>query len=1340
MKGFDDIQKMLNDFYSSLDTLKAGYEKEEEEKAQKEEVQEIDEKAQAEALLQEEQKRKENLEKLRLEDQRRSLENEERLKAERKALDEPPIFFSAGPIDFDDYSFDDFDDKPSDQLVKEQNGPYDFSDFDDFDDIDNSSITDMPDDLGGDSSDKVSEPVSDKVDKDTPDQDKSGNDDKDDKSDKVDEDEPKEKKPKSIFDILKNRKPEEMDEEINKKVDPLYHSDDSTSAVSENDELLKKWQREIDQWKKNIIDEGGFVDDGKLVQKVTCHDIPDDWKNRYVDDERANIHIEDLSTALLHCLNILGVVDIEYIATITKLSYGDVINGLKGAIYQNPMKWGECFFRGWELSDDYLSGNIIHKWRVAMEENDKYHGYFKDNVDALERLIPASLRTKDIYVTLGSPWIPPDIIDEFIYYLVGEPVARHESITTKYDEHSGLWEIPYKSRFKRGKHSVKASSLYGTADMDMLHIIENTLNMKTLVVYQKVNNAFSKKGEVFVPDQSKTLLVLEKQRMLIEKFQSWIWDDEERKERLQILYETRFGAHRKREFDGSFLTFPQMNPNVTLFPFQRNAVARIILTPNTLLAHDVGSGKTYVMIASGMEMRRIGISKKNMYVLPNNLIGQWKTIFMEMYPSANILVVEPKDFVPTKRNATMAKIKSIDYDAILMAYSCFDMIPLSLEYYEKEYERVLQKIKQSRATFESKASVDRKHKSLLASLEKLKKELEENEMKITFDQLGINTLFVDEAHNYKNVPIDTKITRILGISKNGSRKCSDMLDKVKCVQKQNGGRGVVFATGTPITNSITDAYVMQSYLQSGELALLGLTSFDSWVGMFAEKSTDFEVDVDTTNFRMATRFAKFHNLPELTSILASIADFHAVDKTGGMPDFNGYTDSVISPTPAFKDYLKEISSRADDVRSRRVPPDVDNMLKITNHGRLAALDLRLVDNTARFTLQSKVARCAECIIDTYNSSSKTKSAQLVFCDISTPKIGFNMYDELARLLVFAGVPREEIAFVHDGTTDKKRDALFQDVRDGKIRVLIGSTAKLGMGVNVQERLIAIHHLDVPWRPADMVQREGRILRQGNTSEKIYIFRYVTDGSFDAYSWQLLESKARFIAQLLGGSMKMRSGSDVDSAVLNYAEVKALAIGNPLIKDRVIASNELEKFYILQREALLERDKMNVELSELPKKIDRQKSLIETCERDILFYSNNKREYSPEDKEKIRSDIANSLRANVLNPEETEVLTYQGFQIFVPSFMRKEQPCVYIRNNGKYIVDMGSESSILKRIDEFLDNFSEVLASYKASLNAYYVRQSELSSALANKIGYQDKIEELQEKLKEIDERLGVKHE
>ena len=359
-----------------------------------------------------------------------------------------------------------------------------------------------------------------------------------------------------------------------------------------------------------------------------------------------------------------------------------------------------------------------------------------------------------------------------------------------------------------------------------------------------------------------------------------------------------------------------------------------------------------------------------------------------------------------------------------------------------------------------------------------------------------------------------------------------LLHKKAVLERKNGGRGVVFATGTPITNSVTDAYVMQSYLQSGELALLGLSSFDSWVGMFAEKSTDFEVDVDTTNFRMATRFAKFHNLPELTSILASIADFHAVDKTGGLPDFNGYTDSVVSPTPAFKDYLKEISSRADDVRSRRVPPDVDNMLKITNHGRLAALDLRLVDNTARFTYQSKVARCAERIIDTYGASNATKSAQLVFCDTSTPKPGFNMYDELKRLLVFSGIPAEEIAFVHDGTTDKKRDALFQDVRDGKVRVLIGSTAKLGMGVNVQERLIAIHHLDVPWRPADMVQREGRILRQGNTSQKIYIFRYVTDGSFDAYSWQLLESKARFIAQLLGGSMKMHSGTDVGAAGLN----------------------------------------------------------------------------------------------------------------------------------------------------------------------------------------------------------------
>lgn len=1324
--GLDDIQKMLNDFYSSLDSLKG----------------ESGREMSKNEIKKEEQSRKRTLAMLLQEDKRLGLKDEENLKWEKELLqktEKEPIFFSSGPIDLD---FDDFEDK---------NDPFSFDDFDDKDLADENTDKKRLSPEGAEVN-PDGEKATSKGEGIKPEGEKSNSEDKgkvlnpNGKGKVLSSDSERsnskgeERRAKSIFDILKGRTPEQMDEEINKKVFPSLDDEFGTDGSSENDELLKKWQEEINSWKKEILDEGGFVDDEKMVKKVTCHDIPPDWKNRYDGDERADIHVDDLPTALLHCLNTLGSVDIEYISSITSLSYSDVIKGLKGAIYQNPSKWGECFFRGWEMSDEYLSGNIVRKWRIALEENEKYHGYFEDNVLALERLIPPALRTKDIYVTLGSPWIPPDIIDEFIYYLIGEPVAKHDSITTKYDEHSGLWEIPYKTRFKRGKHSVKVSSLYGTPDMDMLHIIENTLNMKTLVVYQKVSSAISKKGEAFVPDQSKTLMVLEKQRAIIEKFQNWIWQNDERRERLQILYETRFGAHRKREFDGSFLTFPNMNPSISLYPFQRNAVARIILTPNTLLAHDVGSGKTYVMIAAGMELRRIGISKKNMYVLPNNLVGQWTSIFKELYPNANLLVIEPKDFTAPKRNAVLAKIKSLDYDAILMAYSCFDMIPLSLEYYEREYERVIQKLRQARADFESKSSIDRKQKSLLASLEKQKQELKDSALNITFDQLGINTLFVDEAHNYKNVPIETKITRILGISKNGSKKCTEMMDKVKCVQKQNGGRGVVFATGTPITNSITDAYVMQSYLQNGELAMLGLTSFDSWVGMFAEKSTDFEVDVDTTGFRMATRFASFHNLPELTSILASIADFHAVDKTGGLPDFNGYTDNVINPTPVFKDYLKELSSRADSVRKRQVARDVDNMLKITNHGRLAALDLRLVDPSAHFTLQSKVARCAECIIDTYNASSKTKSAQLVFCDSSTPKAGFNMYDELARLLVFAGIPREEIAFVHEGTTDKKRDALFQDVRDGKVRVLIGSTAKLGMGVNVQERLVAIHHLDVPWRPADMIQREGRILRQGNTSDKVYIYRYVTDGSFDAYSWQLLESKARFIAQLLGGSLEKRSGSDVDSTVLNYAEVKALAIGNPLIKDRVIASNELEKFYILQKEALLERDRMNVELSELPKRIERQKQLIDNCVMDIKFLENNKKQYTSEELEVIKTALGNALKTHILSPDERDVLEYHGFKVAIPSFMQVERPYVYIKNNGKYLVSMGSEISIIKRLDTFFEEIDQVLTRYKEALNSYYVRQSELNSALKRKLGYQDKIEELQAKLKKIDEELGVKHE
>ena len=1131
---------------------------------------------------------------------------------------------------------------------------------------------------------------------------------------------------------------EEAQNEIKKLNNNLKKKEQEEKEALLKAQRAEADKRELEARAKRQAELDLLEAEDKHIEDVTCHELPMDWENPFDEDERASTHVDSVSDGYLLSLNTLARVDIEFIASVTGKSYAQVISELGDTIYQNPATWDECFYRGWESRDEYLSGNVLIKYKEALSANDKYKGYFQKNVDALSALLPEALKVKDIYITLGSPWVPPDIIDDFIYYLVGERKPNYQTHATKYDEKRGLWEIPFKTRFRRGRHAVKNRSVYGTADMDMIYIIENTLNMKTLAIYEKVPSGINKSGSAMVVDQQKTVLVLEKQKKLIDKFREWVWQDQDRKERLTIIYENRYGSFRKREFDGSYLTMPNLNPQINLYQYQKDAISRILLTPNTLLAHDVGSGKTYIMVAAGMELRRMGISKKNLYVVPNNLTGQWKQVFSDMYPQAKVLVVEPKDFTGARKNSTLYKMKNGDFDGIIIAYSCFDAIPMSYEYYESYYEDLIADVSAARAGFESQASVDRKKKTAQAALKKIKEQLAKGGFAISFDDLGINTLFVDEAHNYKNVPIDTKITKVLGISSEGSKKCALMMDKVKSVQKSNGGRGVVFATGTPITNSITDAYIMQSYLQGGQLAMLGLSSFDAWVGMFAERSTDFEISVDTNSYRLATRFSRFHNLPELTAILSSVADFHQVDKNDGLPDFNGYTDGLIGATSQFTEYLKDISSRAECVRKRLVSMHEDNMLKITTDGRKAALDLRLVDPLATFEYESKVARCAENVYDLYVKTAHDNCAQLIFCDSSTPKPGFNVYDEMTRLLTAFGIPQSEIAYVHDATTDKKRQALFKDVRAGKIRVLIGSTFKLGMGVNVQERLVAVHHLDVPWRPADMIQREGRILRQGNTCPRVMIFRYITERSFDAYSWQLLESKARFICQLLSGSLQKRASSDIDSTVLNYAEVKALAIGNPLIKQRVEMANELEKLYILQREALAERENMSIELSSIPAKIERQRELISMCGKDLIRYQESKQVYDKDQQAELASHIYNAIMANVLSPEEADIFEYQGFVLSVPPYTAEDKLYINIKGEHKYLLELGAEAGIIKRIDFFLDNLSRQLNKYKEALNAYFVRQSELNHALKQKAGYTDKIESLQSRIEEIDKSLGVK--
>lgn len=1094
------------------------------------------------------------------------------------------------------------------------------------------------------------------------------------------------------------------------------------------------WQEFIQKIESEIQDE----EKRKHIENITSMELPPDWINIFSSDERAaGISAKTPAEGLFLSLNNLGYVDIEYISQITGADYKTVICALKGSIYQNPYSWNECFYKGWETADEYLSGRVVDKLKKAKEANEEYNGYFSDNVEALKRVIPNTVAVDDIYVALGSPWVPADIIDDFIASTFRDRRYLHnEKYNIRYDEKTGTWKIPQKVRFAG---TFLAEETFGTKRMNALQIIEKTLNMKTVFVTDEAQSTTNKSGKKRVCNKEETLLAQEKQKKITEAFKTWVWQDEVRKERLLRIYNERYCSSIIRRYDGSFLDFPDMNPEENLREYQKNAIARIIFSPNTLLAHDVGAGKTYVMICAGMKMRSMGISKKNMYVVPNTITGQWKEMFLKLYPKANILCVEPNGFTKEKRQAVLEDIKDNDYDAVIMAYSSFELIPMSKNNYRERLKlQIAEIIEKSKKNYRLTTSQSKKINALESALKELDAANGTECKKVFFDDLGINTLFVDEAHNFKNVPVETKITNVLGVSTVGSSKCQDMMDKVKTIQKANGGRGIVFATGTPISNSLTDIFVMQKYLQSEELAMLGLESFDSWVGMFAERNSEFEIDVDVNNFRMATRFTKFHNMPELSTLLSSVSDFYSVDKTNGIPEKDGYKDIIISKTPEFAKYLAEISARADEVRNKNVSLKDDNMLKITTDGRKAALDLRLVDNSAVLDYQCKAMRCAEAVFDIYLKTADKELTQLIFCDTSTPKQSFNLYDELKRLLVSMGMAPEKIAYIHDAVSEKKREELFEKVRQGVIRVLIGSTFKLGLGVNVQDKLFALHHLDVPWRPSDMIQREGRILRNGNQNEKIDIYRYIAEGSFDSYSWQLLEAKQRMINAILSGCMTERMCEEIADVVLDYAEVKAISIGNPLLKIRVETANELTRNIVLQRKLIEARQAMEIELAEIPHKIKHQQLLIENCEQDIAFYSKNKTLHDKFTRKELRQLVHNAIVKGELATEEYTACSYQGFDVVIPANMLKTKPFVYLQKNGRYQVEMGlSEKGTLIRLDNFLGDMEEYCNRLKEGLEKLQNRENDIIHELSKSDDYADIIERLKSELKNIDKKLGV---
>lgn len=1089
-------------------------------------------------------------------------------------------------------------------------------------------------------------------------------------------------------------------------------------------------------------------EDFMIIEELQSFDVEInqevDFSNIFAsNNSHKNIKAESISDGLVLSLSNRGKVDIPYICEICQKDKCEVLQELKGSIFQNPNTWKEQIDQGWETKEEYLSGNLRKKLVEAERADRNYPGVFSDNIEILQSTlrrhpgIPAS----DIFVTLGSPWLPTDVVEDFIKYLLHAYPVR-----VSHDLNTGSWSVDATT------YNALNTITYGTNRMTASHIIESTLNQSNITItdaYYVFGNKVKR-----VKNEKETLLVLEKQKKILEKFHQWVFSDDSRRRRLESIYNTLYCTNFARIYDGSFLKFPDLSKDVTLFDYQKDAVARIIFSPNTLLAHDVGSGKTFEMIAAAHELKRMGLSNKNLIVVPNDIVNQWESLYKEMYPNAHILVIRAKDFTPAKKNDTLSRIINEDFDSIIIPYSSFDKIPLSPDFYRMElYKEIENNVSSIKSLNNSRTStVLRNYRKYHQHgyLEEMEEKIGEREEDVIyFEDLKIDRLFLDECHNYKNATIDTNISA-LGINVSGSKKCDEMMDKVHYVQKEHNGGGVVFASGTPITNSITDIYNIQRYLQEGELALLKLNNFNSWIANYAEMVDRFEIDVDTSKCRMVRRYADFKNLPELTSLLSNIADFHHIEKDKDLPEFKGYTDVVVPHRPEFIKFLRDISKRADLVRShnpRLLKPatilgeknSYNNMLNITTDGRKAALDIRLIDNKLKFDRRSKVYYCANNVRDLYIKTNENKGTQLIFCDISTPKDSFNIYDELKSLLSNMGIPSEEIGFIHDATTDKKRNELFKLVNDGKIRVLIGSSFKLATGVNVQNRLVAIHHIDVPWRPSDMVQREGRIIRQGNTNKEIYIYRYICENSFDAYSWQILESKQIFISRLLNNQLDVRQAEDLDDSVLNYAEVKALAVGDPLIEQRVNTQNRLSRLLLINSASIAKKEKLRQTLAGIENNKSIWEQEIANAKKDLemsLKPENREVELSEFEKKDFKETLFQAMFSGS-DDKEKVVTTYRGFRIVVsPKQYDSENLFIFLQGSNRYYVKLGSSPvGYLIRINNFINglekHIEELTTRYHNNMEYYEYGQKEL----AKKDDFQEEIIRLQVQLKRIDDQL-----
>ena len=926
--------------------------------------------------------------------------------------------------------------------------------------------------------------------------------------------------------------------------------------------------------------------------------------------------VDTASEALAVSLGERARVDLAYMSELTGKSEEDVAKELAGIIFQNPVT------EKWETADEYLSGNVREKLattRIFAENRPE----FAINVTALEGVQPKELDASEIEVRIGATWIEPKYIEDFMRETFETPdyLFDRNLVGVQYSDVTGQWNL-------KGKNADHGNALvnmtYGTSRANAYRILEDSLNLRDTRIFDTIEEDGKEKR---VLNKKETMLASQKQEAIREAFKDWVFRDPERRQTLCAKYNELFNSTRPREYDGSHLKFPGMTPDITLRPHQLNAVAHQLYGDNTLLAHCVGAGKTFEMIAAAMESKRLGLCQKSLFVVPNHLTEQWASDFLRLYPGANILAATKKDFEPANRKKFCSRIATGDYDAVIIGHTQFEKIPLSMERQAAmierqitEIEMAIEAVKAEKGERYTIKQMEKTKKSLNARLSRLNDTSRKDNV-VTFEQLGVDRLFVDESHNYKNLFLYTKMRNVAGIAQTEAQKSSDMFAKCQYMDELTGGKGITFATGTPISNSMTELYTNMRYLQYSTLQKLGLGNFDSWAATFGETQTAIELAPEGTGYRAKTRFAKFFNLPELISLFKESADIQTPDMLKLPVPEAEYENVVLKPSEYQKEMVQSLADRAEAVRDRKVEPHVDNMLKITNDGRKLALDQRLINDMLPDEDNSKATTCVDKACEIWEETKEQKSAQLIFCDLSTPKGDgtFNVYEDICNKLKEKGVPPEEIAFIHDANTEKRKAELFAKVRSGQVRFLLGSTAKMGAGTNVQDRLIALHHLDVPWRPSDIEQQEGRILRQGNMNDKVKIFRYVTEGTFDSYSWQLIENKQKFIGQIMTSKSPVRSCEDIDEAALSYAEVKALATGNPYIKEKMDLDIQVSKLKLLKANHTSQRYRLEDNIAKhYPMQITALKERLEGYRTDIQTYAAHK----PVDKDAFSMKIGN----------------------------------------------------------------------------------------------------------------------